>query len=460
MRYLLAHGYDGRGRRSQRLRRRRAAAPAGRPPRPRRRTGDGARQRGGAARRRPPAAGQPGRPGARRRRHAEALAAADLVVLALPHGASGRLAAQLPAGLPVVDLGADHRLADAAAWASAYGGPHAGTWTYGLPELPGQRDAIAASHRVAVTGCYAVAITLALAPLVAAGLVEPDDVVVVAASGTSGAGRGGQRPPARQRGDGRPLALQGGPPPARARRSCRRPARRSLSFTPVLAPMPRGILATVTARPARAGDRRGRRARGAARAAYGGEPFVHVLPDGRWPHTAATAGQQQRPPAGDRRRQLRPGRRLQRDRQPGQGRRRPGGAVRQPHARPARDRRPDRRTGWRRERRRRRARASGRPGSPPASQSGGRPRPRPRRQRRPARRGGRRVHRQPGQGRAGAVDAAGAGHRAAHRRRAQLRRRQRLHRRRRASPTRTPPPRPSRPRSASARSTSRSARPA
>src|SRR4051812_1911588 len=117
------------------------------------------------------------------------LAGADLVFLALPHGASAALAAELPGHTKVVDLGADFRLADAAAWQRYYGGAHAGTWTYGLPELPGRRAAIAASDRVANTGCYAAAVTLALSPLIAAGLVEADDVVVVAASGTSGAGR-------------------------------------------------------------------------------------------------------------------------------------------------------------------------------------------------------------------------------------------------------------------------------
>src|SRR5690606_25396551 len=120
----------------------------------------------------------------------EALTGADLVFLALPHGESAALAARLPATTKVVDLGPDHRLADAAAWDRYYGGPHAGTWTYGLPELPGQRSAIAASARVAATGCYAVAVALALAPLLAAGVAEAEDVVVVAASGTSGAGRG------------------------------------------------------------------------------------------------------------------------------------------------------------------------------------------------------------------------------------------------------------------------------
>src|SRR5581483_9300473 len=112
-----------------------------------------------------------------------ALADSDLVFLALPHGASAAIAAQLPPDVKVVDLGADHRLRDAAAWQRYYPGPHAGAWTYGLPELPGQRAAIAGSTRVAATGCYAVATILALAPLIAAGAADPDDVVVVAASG-------------------------------------------------------------------------------------------------------------------------------------------------------------------------------------------------------------------------------------------------------------------------------------
>src|SRR5690349_21246651 len=94
----------------------------------------------------------------------DALAGADLVFLALPHGASGEFALTLPAQQKVVDIGADHRLVDAAAYTRYYGGPHPGAWTYGLPELPGQRAQIAASDKVANTGCYAVAITLALAP--------------------------------------------------------------------------------------------------------------------------------------------------------------------------------------------------------------------------------------------------------------------------------------------------------
>jgi N-acetyl-gamma-glutamyl-phosphate reductase len=183
----------------------------------------------------------------------------------------------------VVDLGADLRLRDAAAWARYYGGAHAGTWTYGLPELPGQRDLIAASDRVANTGCYAATITLALAPLIAAGVGAPDDVVVVASSGTSGAGRSAKVNLLASEvvGDLTPYkvgAHQHVPEIKQATGAT------SLSMTPVLAPMPRGILATVTMRKA-GGD-----PRAALRDAYRDEPFVHVLPDGTWPHTAATAG--------------------------------------------------------------------------------------------------------------------------------------------------------------------------
>jgi N-acetyl-gamma-glutamyl-phosphate reductase len=219
---------------------------------------------------------------------AATLGAADLVFLALPHGESAAIATQLPDEVKVVDLGADFRLVDPGAWAAYYAGGHAGTWTYGLPELPGQRERIAASSRVAATGCYAVATTLALAPLIAAGLVEPEDVVVVAASGTTGAGRG-LKPhllASEVMGDVsayRVGAHQHTPEIKQATGA------RSLSFTPLLAPMPRGILATVTARPAVVGvsivD-----VREALRRAYAGEPFVHVLPEGQWPHTAATYG--------------------------------------------------------------------------------------------------------------------------------------------------------------------------
>ncbi|MDG4798438.1 N-acetyl-gamma-glutamyl-phosphate reductase [Micromonospora sp. WMMD1082] len=214
----------------------------------------------------------------------DVLAEADLVFLALPHGESAAIAARLPDGVRIVDLGADHRLVDGDAWARYYGGPHAGAWTYGLPELPGQRELIAGAARVANTGCYAATITLALAPLIAAGAARPADVVVVAASGTSGAGRAAKAHllASEVMGDLSPYkvgAHQHVPEIKQATGAT------GLSFTPVLAPMPRGILATVTALPAGAADPRAVLAE-----AYADAPFVHLLPEGRWPHTAATLG--------------------------------------------------------------------------------------------------------------------------------------------------------------------------
>src|SRR3954470_11423987 len=211
------------------------------------------------------------------------LADADLVFLALPHGQSAALAAQLPASVKIVDLGADFRLADAAAWERYYGGTHAGAWTYGLPELPGHREWIAASDRVANTGGYAATIALALAPLIAAGVADPADVVVVASSGTSGAGRSARVNLLASEviGDLSPYkvgAHQHVPEIKQATGAT------SLSMTPVLAPMPRGILATVTARPLGDAD-----PRAVLQDAYADEPFVSVLPAGSWPHTAATA---------------------------------------------------------------------------------------------------------------------------------------------------------------------------
>ncbi len=216
------------------------------------------------------------------------LAKAELVFLALPHGASAGFAAQLPSSVKIVDLGADFRLRDAAAWQRYYGGSHAGSWTYGLPELPGQRAEIAAADRVANTGCYAVAVILALAPLIAAGLIEPTDVVVVASSGTSGAGRSAK---ANLLGSEVMSDLSAYKVGAHQHvpEILQATGAETLSMTPVLAPMPRGILAAVTARPTTAGVT-AEDVLAVLSRAYADEPFVHVLPAGRQPHTAATFG--------------------------------------------------------------------------------------------------------------------------------------------------------------------------
>ena len=212
----------------------------------------------------------------------------DLVFLALPHGASGGFARALSPAVKVVDFGADHRLADAAVYERYYGTEHHGHWTYGLPELPGQRSLIAASDRVANTGCYAVATILALAPLIAAGLVEPDDVVVVAASGTSGAGRSAKLNllATEVMGDlsGYKIGAHQHVPEIKQASGAT-----SLSMTPMLAPMPRGILAAVTARPTDPATTTAD-VRAALERAYAGEAFVHVAPPGVEAHTGATFG--------------------------------------------------------------------------------------------------------------------------------------------------------------------------
>jgi len=274
------------------------------------------------------------------------LSSADLVFLALPHEESAAVGAALPAGVPVVDLSASFRLGDPQAWSAYYRTPHAGQWCYGLPELPGARERIAGARRVAAPGCYATAAILALAPLLAVGLADPGDIVIVAASGTSGAGRSpsaallatevmgavsayqaggthrhtpeieqalravlarGSDPPEPPEGaDGAGAAsgpaasrvlARGSDPPEPP--GDRRPDESAMapwpggdpvvSFTPMLAPMPRGILATCTARLRETGTATAA-LREALAAAYDGEPFVRLLPEGRWPATAAANG--------------------------------------------------------------------------------------------------------------------------------------------------------------------------
>ena len=224
---------------------------------------------------------------------AATLADADIVFLALPHGESAALVARLPAELPVVDLGADFRLTDADAWRHYYGGDHAGTWAYGLPELAGARQRIREVHRVANPGCYATAVALALAPILAAGLAEPDDVVVVAASGTSGAGRKANDALLATQVMGSMSAYKVGGihqhiPEMEQSLSAASGAPVTLSFTPLLAPMPRGIVATCTAVARKGVDVDA--VRHALVTAYADEPFVHVLTPGQWPQTSSVSG--------------------------------------------------------------------------------------------------------------------------------------------------------------------------
>jgi len=222
----------------------------------------------------------------------ENLAGHDVVFLALPHGQSAAIARALPEDTLIVDCGADFRLADPAAWAHFYGGEHAGTWPYGLPELPGQREVLRAARRIAVPGCYPTAATLALMPAFAAGLAEPD-VVVVAASGTSGAGKSPKPHLLGSEVMGSASAYSAGgvhrhTPEIEQNLSAVAGTPVTVSFTPVLAPMSRGILATCTA-PARPGVTAAT-LREAYQAAVKDEPFLRLLPEGRWPATAMTLG--------------------------------------------------------------------------------------------------------------------------------------------------------------------------
>jgi N-acetyl-gamma-glutamyl-phosphate reductase len=227
---------------------------------------------------------------------AEVLSGHDVVFLALPHGASGGIAAELEIRSPgtlVVDAGADHRLESATAWQRFYGSDHAGTWPYGLPELPGQRDRLIGASRIAVPGCYPTTSLLALAPGFAAGLLEPGDVVIVAASGTSGAGKS-LKPHllgSEAMGSMSPYGVGGGhrhTPEIEQGLSQAAGEPVTISFTPTLAPMPRGILATATARyrPGTTADQ----IRAAWQEAYAQEDFVHLLPEGQWPTTASVLG--------------------------------------------------------------------------------------------------------------------------------------------------------------------------
>jgi N-acetyl-gamma-glutamyl-phosphate reductase len=214
----------------------------------------------------------------------------DLVFLALPHGESAKLIPSIAEAVKVVDLGADFRLHSATSWVKYYGGSHAGTWTYGLPELPGQRQLIAQTSRVANPGCYATAITLASAPAIAKKLIDASDIVVVASSGTTGAGRSAK------------VNLLGSEvmnsltsykfggvhqhtPEIEESLTAIADGDVKISFTPILAPMPRGILATVTAKLTSGVTYE--QVRTVYETLYRDEPAVTLLPEGQLPKTSS-----------------------------------------------------------------------------------------------------------------------------------------------------------------------------
>jgi N-acetyl-gamma-glutamyl-phosphate reductase len=221
----------------------------------------------------------------------EVLAGHDVVFLALPHGQSAPLALALPDDVLVVDCGADFRLTDPAQWEKFYGGEHAGSWPYGLPELGDQRSRLREARRIAVPGCYPTVSTLALAPAVAASIADPGGIVVVAASGTSGAGKAAKPHLLGSEVMGSVSAYGVGgthrhTPEITQNLSLLTDDPVSVSFTPLLVPMPRGILATCSAPTDVDADE----AYATYQKAYADEPFVHLLPPGSWPQTKSVLG--------------------------------------------------------------------------------------------------------------------------------------------------------------------------
>lgn len=223
----------------------------------------------------------------------ESINSCELVFLALPHGESARIISKIAPGVKVVDLGADFRLSNSEDWLKYYGGDHAGKYVYGLPEIKHQRSLIAKSSIVANPGCYATAIALAAAPAIEADLIDETDLVVVAASGTTGAGRNAK------------INLLGSevmnsltsykfggvhqhtPEIEEILTSfSKQPVK--VSFTPILAPMPRGILATVTAK--LTSDMSEEKVRNLYSKYFEDDDFVVVLPKGAMPQTSAVLG--------------------------------------------------------------------------------------------------------------------------------------------------------------------------
>ena len=226
------------------------------------------------------------------------LAGHEVVFLALPHTKSAEIAARLPDHVMVIDCGADFRLADSEAWEKYYGTPHAGTWPYGFPELVlaqggKMRGRLRETRRIAVPGCNVTAVTLALAPGLAAGLLEPRDIVSILSVGTSGAGRTLRTDllASEVMGSARAYGVGGvhrHTPEIEQNLSWAAGAQVQVSFTPVLVPMSRGILAVNTARISSRFSIE--YLRDVYNDAYHDESFVELLPEGEMPTTASVLG--------------------------------------------------------------------------------------------------------------------------------------------------------------------------
>jgi N-acetyl-gamma-glutamyl-phosphate reductase len=214
----------------------------------------------------------------------------DLVFIALPHGESAKLIEGINESIKVVDLGADYRLSDSEKWRKYYGGSYAGKWQYGLPEIVGEK-VFHGINRVANPGCYATAISLSLAP--ALDSINTDDIVVVAASGTTGAGRSAKVNLLASEVMGSLTSYKFGgvhqhTPEIEECLSGLTDQNVKISFTPILAPIPRGILATSTAQLTKDIDTDEIRNRFIKY--YKNSSFVTVLENGSMPMTASVLG--------------------------------------------------------------------------------------------------------------------------------------------------------------------------
>lgn len=222
----------------------------------------------------------------------EILSEHDVVFLGLPHGFSAEIGAALPESTLVLDCAADFRLRNAADWKKYYGSEHAGSWPYGIPEMPGHREQIAAARRIAVPGCFPTGATLAALPAVASGLVQPN-LNVVSVTGVSGAGK---KANVDLLGSETMGSLKAYNTAGKHRHTPEMVQNLSevtdenvtVSFTPVLAPLPRGILSTITA-PLN-GDVTEEAARAAYAEFYADEPFMYLLPQGIQPQTQNVVG--------------------------------------------------------------------------------------------------------------------------------------------------------------------------
>lgn len=227
----------------------------------------------------------------------EVLSGHDIVFLALPHGQSAQYTDALTDVPLVIDAGADHRLTDPAAWAKFYGGEHPEPWAYGVPELlvdgTKQREHLKSARRIAAPGCNASTVSLSLAPGVAAGVIDATDIVSVLAVGPSGAGKSLKTNLLASEilGSANPYSVGGihrHIPEIQQALTAAGASEPRISFTPVLVPMARGILATSTA-PIAAGAT-DEKIRQAWLDVYGNETFVQLLPAGQFPRVSDVLG--------------------------------------------------------------------------------------------------------------------------------------------------------------------------